>query len=146
METRRARPEDLSEIGTLLQARGLPSLPPGISASNVLVGLEEGSIVGAVALDLVARRGLIVSVAVFAEQQDGRTAASLVGSLIARAHELGLRELYMVTTEASDVLSRLGFSRVSGSTVPGEIRSMRSYPGQVDDSDGVMCLELETRL
>ncbi len=27
-----------------------------------------------------------------------------------------------------------------------EIRSMRSYPGQVDDSDGVMCLELETRL
>ena len=146
METRRARPEDLSEIGTLLQARGLPALPPGIAASNVLVGIEEGSIVGAVALDLVARRGLIVSVAVSAEHQDGGMAASLVGSLIARAHELGLRQLYAVNADPSDVLSRLGFSHVSGGTVPAEVRSMRSYPGQADDSDGVMCLELETRL
>ena len=146
LETRRARPEDLSEIGTLLQARGIPALPPGISTSNVLVGLKEGSIVGAVALDLVARRGLIVSVAVSAEEQDGSTAASLVGSLIARAHELGLRQLYAVNAEASDVLSRLGFSHVSGGTVPAEVKSMRSYPEQVDDSDGVMCLELETRL
>ena len=146
METRRARSEDLSEIGTLLQARGLPALPPGIAASNVLVGIEEGSIVGAVALDLVARLGLIVSVAVSAEHKDRSTAASLVGSLIARAHELGLRQLYALNEDASEVLSGLGFSPVSASAVPAEVKSMRSYPGRADETDGVMCLELETRL
>ena len=146
METRRARAEDLSEIGTLLQAIDHPALPAGIATSNVLVGVEEGSIIGAVALDLVARRGLIVSVAVSAKHQDGNTAASLVGSLIARAHELGLRQLYALNEEASEVLSGLGFSRVSASAVPDEVKSMRSYPSQADEADGVMCLELETRL
>lgn len=112
----------------------------------MLVGIEEGSIIGAVALDLVARRGLIVSVAVSAEHQDGNTAASLVGSLIARAHELGLRQLYALNEEASEVLSGLGFSPVSASAVPTEVKSMRSYPSQAEETDGIMCLELETRL
>lgn len=110
--------------------------------SNLLVGLEAGSIVGAVALDVVARRGLIVAVAVSGEHQDGNVAASLVSSLIARAHELGLRELYAPSRVAGDVLTRYGFGEVPEGGLPDEVRSMRSYPGE----DGVVYLELETRL
>ena len=73
------------------------------------------------------------------------TAASLVRSLIARAHELGLRELY-AHGDDSEVFDQLGFVSVAPDALPQEIRSLRSYAAKSDAADGVVCLELETRL
>ncbi len=143
---RRAQQEEMEEVGALLEASGLPPLPTGISLSNVLLGLEKGSVIGVVALEVVARRGLTLWAAVAAEHQSRGLGKSLLRSLIARAHELGLREVYMVTKTASKLFAQLGFFPVSGAAVPFEIRFLRAYPDQCAESVEVMRLELETRI
>jgi len=146
MDTRRARPEDLPGVSELLQSRGLPALPLTIPLSNLLVGFEAGALVAAAALEVAARRGLIAAVVVTKEHAEDGTAASLVRSLIARAHELGLRELYALGNGA-EVLGQLdGFESVPGSALPQEIRSLPSYAAKGGNADGAVCLELETRL
>ena len=146
MVTRRATREEIGEVGALLEASALPPLPTGTSLSCVLLGLEKGSVMGVVALEVVARRGLTLWVAVAREHQGRGLGKSLLQSLIARAHELSLREVYIVTKTASKFFAQLGFSPVSRAAVPSEIRSLRAYPDQCAESAEVMRLELETRI
>ncbi len=136
----------MGEVGALLEASDLPPLPTGISLSSVLLGLEKDSVMGVVALEVVARRGLTMWVAVAGEHQGRGLGKTLLHSLIARAHELSLREVYIVTKTASKFFAQLGFSPVSRAAVPSEIRSLRAYPDHCAESAEVMRLELETRV
>ncbi len=136
----------MDEVGALLEASDLPPLPTGISLSSVLLGIEKGSVMGVVALEVVARRGLTMWVAVAGEHQGRGLGKTLLHSLIARAHELSLREVYIVTKTASKFFAQLGFSPVSRAAVPSEIRSLRAYPDHCAESAEVMRLELATRV
>ena len=105
--------------------------------------MEDEAPIGAIALEVVVRRGLVQS-AVIAPGQRGRgVGASLVRSLISRAHELGLRELYVLTKNASAFFSRLGFLPVKREEVPLEIRE---YWKQCPEAAAVLRLPLTTRL
>ena len=145
-ETSKATRKDLDAICGLLEANTLPALPSEIPLSNVLVVVSEGSVVGAIALEVVSRRGLLRSAVVAPSHQGKGVGTSLVASLVARAHELGLRDLYLVTEDASEFFSRFGFSAVERTTVPREIQTTREYREQCSDSAAVMCLPLSTRL
>ncbi len=143
MDTRRATTPDLEPIRALLEAESLPPLPSDLPLSNVLVAMEDEAPIGAIALEVVVRRGLVQS-AVIAPGQRGRgVGASLVRSLISRAHELGLRELYVLTKNASAFFSRLGFLPVKREEVPLEIRE---YWKQCPEAAAVLRLPLTTRL
>ena len=146
MNIRRATREEIGEVTALLEVSGLPPLPTGISLSNVLVGLEQGSVIGVIALEVVARRGLTLWVAISAEHRAKGLGRSLGRSLIARAQELGLREIYAVPRDSSNFFAGLGFSPVPRSAVPDEVRFMPAYREQCDDSMEIMRLELETRI
>ena len=146
MNIRRATREEIGEVNTLLEASGLPPLPTGISLSNVLVALEQGSVIGVVALEIVARRALTLWAAVSAEHREKGLGTSLGRSLIARAQELGLREIYAVPRNAANFFVGLGFSPVSRASVPDEVRLMRTFRDECDDSSEIMRLELETRI
>jgi amino-acid N-acetyltransferase len=146
LDTRRATRDELGEIEALVGSCGLPALPTDLSLSNVLVTLEDGVLVGVVALELVGRRGLTSGAAVSHEHQGKGVGASLVRSLISRAYELGLRELYAVPGNAADFWEELGFAPVTRNEVPYQIRAMQTFPTEWDDSTRILCLELETRL
>ena len=135
----------MEQIGALVEASGRPPLPAGIPLSNTLVALERGCVVGVVALEVAARRGLTAWLVVGPEQGDLGLPASLLRSLISRAQELGLREIYAVTPDAADGFAEVGFSPVAHAAVPGEIRSLKGYPDASDDSLEVLRLEMETR-
>jgi len=145
-ETSKAARKDLDAICALLEANRLPALPGEIPLSNVLVVLGDGSVVGAIALEVACRRGLLHSAVVAPSHQGKGIGTSLVASLVARAHELGLRALYLVTGDASDFFARSGFSAVERTEVPREIQATRQYREQCSDSAAVMCLPLSTRL
>jgi N-acetylglutamate synthase-like GNAT family acetyltransferase len=68
LDIRRATREELGEIDALLAASGRPPLPPRVSLANVLVGREADCVIGVVALEVVARRGLTLWAAVAADQ------------------------------------------------------------------------------
>lgn len=136
----------MDAVDVLLEAAGLRPLPPSISLSNTLVALEKGSVIGVVALEVVARCGLTCWVAVSPEHQGKGLGASLMRSLCARAQELGLRELLAVAVSASGFFVKLGFSALPRDAVPGEIRSLRAYRDHDDASTEVLGLELQTRI
>jgi len=146
LDIRRATREEIREVNALLEASGLSPLPTGIPLSNVLVGREQGSIIGVIALDVVARRGLTLWAAVSEEHREKGFGTSLVRSLAARAQELGLRELYAVPKEATAFFAGLGFASVSIDSVPDEVKFMRSFRDECNESTEVMRLGLETRI
>ena len=146
MEIRRATRAEVPDVDTLLAKSSLPALPNAHPLSNLLVVLDEGVVVGAVALEVAARRGLVRSVVVEEGHRRRGLGAGLVSSIIARGHELGLRELYVLTENASEFFSSREFSEVERAEVPPEIQATREYREQSPESALVMCLPLETRL
>jgi N-acetylglutamate synthase-like GNAT family acetyltransferase len=146
LDIRRATREELGEIDALLAASGRPPLPPRVSLANVLVGREADCVIGVVALEVVARRGLTLWAAVAADHAAEKVLTSLMHSLIARAQELGLREIYALTGNSLDLLAPFGFAPISPGTVPKEVRFMPCYPKQSEAASQILRLELETRL
>ena len=145
MDTRRATKRDLERIRSLLEESGLPPLPSNVPLSNVIVALNDHEPVGSIALEVRARSGLLRSAVVSPDCRREGVGASLVRSLIARAHELGLRDLYLLTEDASEFFAAVGFEPIDRSDVPSEIRSTREYKEQCPESAEVMKLPLATR-
>ena len=143
MDTRRATSADLARIGELLEAESLPRVPRNLPLSNLLVGIQEGELVGEVALEVSARRGLLRAVVVAPERRRRGFGASLVTSAVARAHELGLLDLHCATEKGQSFLEAQGFEPVERDGVPREIRaSLADFP----DSAAVLRMPLATQL
>ncbi len=66
-------------------------------------------------------------------------------TLLARAHELSLRELYLLTENDAEFFAGAGFVPISHEAVPAEIRSTREYRDRRSETATVMRLELVTR-
>lgn len=137
---------EMPAASALLGAAGLPPLPPNIPFSNVLVGLEKGSVIGVVAVEVEARHGLTLWVAVSEEHRGRGLGTSLMRSLLTRTQELGLREWFAVTRNASQFFVKLGFSPISRDAVPSGIRFLSPFRDQCDDSTQILRLELQTRI
>jgi amino-acid N-acetyltransferase len=145
MDIRRLTPEDLGQVASLIDAAGLPALPQGLPLSNVLVALRDGAVIGVVALEVVGLRGLVRSVVVETEHTGRGVGSSLLRSLVARAQELSLRELYLITEGAQAFFSKAGFEAVPRDDVPGEIRSTSEFREQCPKDATVMRLRLIAR-
>lgn len=145
MDIRRATSDDLEEIAPLLETAELPPLPSNLPLSNVLVALRDGAVIGVIALEVRGLRGLVRSVAVEPGQSGQGVGASLLRSLLARALELSLRELYLLTEDAEGFFGSAGFVAVPRDAVPAEIRSTREYSEECPESATVMRLRLTTR-
>ena len=142
----RATRDDLPAIAALLEAASLPPLPHGQFLSNVLVSVEDGALVGAIALEVVARLGLLRSAVVAEGRRGSGQGRGLVSSLVARAHELGLRDLYLLTENAADFFEKAGFECVERAAVPPEIRATRAFRQECPETAQAMRLALQTRL
>lgn len=145
MEIRRATSDDLEQIALLLDAAELPALPGNMPLANVLVALREAAVIGVIAMEVRGLRGLVRSVAVEPGHSRQGVGASLFQSLLARAQELSLRELYLLTEGAEGFFENVGFVAVPRDAVPAEIRSTREYREQCPESATVMRLGLVTR-
>jgi amino-acid N-acetyltransferase len=145
MDIRRATPDDLGQVAELLDAAGLLPLPGNLPLANVLVALGDTAVVGVIALEVRGRRGLVRSVAVESGHSRQGVGTSLLQSLLARAQELGLRELYLLTEGAAEFFGNAGFVAVPRDSVPAEISSTREYRELCPESATVMRLQLVTR-
>jgi N-acetylglutamate synthase-like GNAT family acetyltransferase len=142
---RRPTTDDLEQVRSLLAAADLPALPRSLPLSNVLVALQGDAVIGAVALEVRGLRGLLRSVVVEPEHARKGVGASLLQSLVARAQELSLRELYLITMDAEKFFSKAGFVTVRREDVPEEICSTELYREQCPEEASVMRLRLVTR-
>jgi len=146
METRRATPADREAVAALLAENEQGPLPAAIPLSNVLVARQDGAVQGVVALEVNVRKGVVRSLAVAEAQRETDVRRSLVRSVISRAHELGLRELYLAADEEGDFFDVFGFHPVESDALPPEVRSMREIGEREAAGAHILRLDLETRL
>ncbi len=145
MLIRRATSDDLGRVVSLLQTAGLPPLSDAIPLANVLVALEDSTVIGVIALRVTGLRGLVWPAAFDQSHLSSGVRTSLFQTLLARAHELSLRELYVLTEKHAEFFAGAGFVPISHEPVPAEIRSTREYRDQRSESTKVMRLQLVTR-
>ena len=142
MRVRRATSTDLDQVGSLLAAEDLPDIPSALPLANLLVASDGPAVLGAMALDVRGLRGLLHSAVVGPDQRRQGVGTSLLHSLLARAHELSLRKLYLIPGDASEFFSRFGFKPLDPAALPSEFRSLLDPKQQGADKAAVLCADL----
>jgi N-acetylglutamate synthase-like GNAT family acetyltransferase len=143
MRLRNAKTEELEQISRLLDQAGLPMLDSGFPLRNLFVATEGPTVIGAIALGVHARAGMVRSLVVAPDQRGQGMARQLMQTLFSRSHELGLRGLYLLTTDGESVFEKLGFRRVPRDSAPPEIRSSRQFSQECPESALLMHRSLE---
>ncbi len=85
--------------------------------------MTRRAVIGLITLDVASHRGLVDSPVVSPDHGDEGIEASLLLSILTRAHELGLRELFLSTGNDTAIFEARGFARVEPGEVPSEIRN-----------------------
>ena len=144
MNISRATAEDVKRATSVLDAAGLPPLGSDLPLANILVAGEDSAVVGVIALEVRGLVGLVRSAAV-APNHPG-VGHSLLQSLLARALELSLRELYLLTDDPEDFFAKAGFSSIPRDALPPAIRSTREFRERGSEPATVMRLQLASRV
>ena len=141
---RAARPADWSAIERLLTGRGLP--PDGAREHlAAFVVAEQGStLVGCAGLERYAEVGLLRSVAVSGDLAARGVGTGLVRASLDRARQLGLREVFLLTTTAAGFFPRFGFRAVPRAALPASLGASEEMRGACPASAIAMRLRLNT--
>jgi amino-acid N-acetyltransferase len=123
LQAEQARPHDLPGALDLLGRAGLPDNEVAPRWGHFFVVREDdGRVVGVAGLEVHGEHGLLRSVAVEPAYRGQGLAAALVEAVVARARLLELREVFLLTTTASDYFPRLGFKECARDAVPDAVR------------------------
>ena len=139
VHVRRARTADVPTIknlvdhyaGRVLLAKEIVTLYE--SVQEFLVGELSGQVVGCGALHVLWEDlGEIRTVAVHPDAVGRGVGHAIVGALIERARELGLKRLFVLTFEEK-FFARHGFAEIDGTPVPPDVFAamLRSYDAGV---------------
>jgi len=120
---RRARSEDVPAVEALLRARELPLDGLVDHLDTFWVADADGAVVGTGGLEVHGRLGLLRSLAVDADASGTGIGSRLAWQLLEEAVGLGLREVFLLTTNAADYFPRFGFVRLNRRDVPADIQA-----------------------
>jgi amino-acid N-acetyltransferase len=117
---------DLGDVKPLLAARGLPT--NDIRDDDTFFVARAGSVIcGVAGLEALGHVGLLRSVAVDPAWQRRGVAQALVAAIADRARAHGMRQLFLLTTDADRYFSRLGFATVDREALPAEVRDTAQF-------------------
>jgi amino-acid N-acetyltransferase len=85
--------------------------------------------VGSAGLEVHGRFGLLRSLAVHPDYAGAGHGSRLTWQLLEEAVGLGLREVFLLTTTASEFFPRFGFVRLRRKEVPAELQKTAEFQG-----------------
>ncbi len=136
---------DLPDVLALLTACGLPVADIAAEAQPAFFGLREGSRLVAVAgLEVHGPAGLLRSLAVVPRHRGAGLGRRLVAHAEARASDLGVRILYLLTTTAAGFFLRQGYRPADRDRAPEAIRATVQFSGLCPASAAFMAKALGT--
>lgn len=144
VEIDRAAPQDETAILRLLGSCGLPTADVAQHLRNFLVARLDGEVAGVAGLEPAGGYGLLRSLAVDPAHRSRGIARALCTRIEARAAELGVRTLYLLTTTAEKFFAASGFTSVRRGSVPEAIRSTLEFSSLCPDSAVVMTKQITT--
>lgn len=127
VKLRRATAGDLPMLEALLAGRDLPLQGVAENVERFWVAEGGGRIVGTAGLEIHGRFGLLRSLAVLSEAGNAGIGSRLTWQLLEEAVGQGLREVYLLTTTASEFFPRFGFVRIRRREVPADLQASREY-------------------
>lgn len=123
----KATPGDLPAIRALLSRLELPTQDLGAENQTFLVARDGGALVGCVALEIYGEVALLRSLAVQPGRQKVGLGHALHDRAVALAREVGLRELFLLTTAAERFFARAGYTRADRSAAPADLRGSHEF-------------------
>ncbi len=123
-----ARTADLSAVVRLLDAAGLPSKDvTAAMMSHYLVARHGEALLGVIGLEPLGGVGLLRSLAVAGEQRGRGLGIALTCALERQAKDLGIADLYLLTTTAERFFAKLGYSVIPRAEAPAPIQGTTEY-------------------
>lgn len=138
MKIRNATGSDFAEVERLLKTSRLPVEGIRENFSSFLVAEEGGAIAGAIGLERYGSAALLRSAVVSPANRGAGVGRQLVESLLQRAREDGIDELYLLTTTAEKYFPRFGFARTTRAAVPETVKASAEFRGACPDTAVVM--------
>lgn len=125
---RPATETDFEAVVALLGACKLPHRDLGPrSMREFIVAGESGPAAGVIGLERFGDAGLLRSLAVTPERRGSGLGGELVDALEGAARAAGVRELFLLTTSATDFFARRGYAVVPRAQAPASIQSTQEF-------------------
>jgi amino-acid N-acetyltransferase len=142
LRLRNALPDDLPAVLALVRGAGLPEdVEPHFQ--NFVVADRDGTIVGAVGLEIHGMRALLRSLVVAPSSRTAGIGSSLARAVIERARKQPIRNLFLLTLDAAPFFEQFGFRHVDHAEAPAEIRATREFSELCPSTARLMKLVLE---
>jgi amino-acid N-acetyltransferase len=138
-----ASPADLDAIVALLVASRLPTEGIAAHLTNALVVRDGATLVGVAALELYPGGALLRSVAVDDRVRGRGLGQRLVEAILARARQLGVPAVFLLTETAAAFYSRFGFERITRADVPEDVKASVEFVSLCPATATVMRLVLD---
>ncbi|MGQ0643236.1 MAG: arsenic resistance N-acetyltransferase ArsN2 [Gemmatimonadaceae bacterium] len=142
---RAAQADDLAAVRELLIAAQLPL--DGLEdqfGDSYAIAESDGRIIGAEGIETYEDAGLLRSAVVDTRWRGRGVGDALTRDRLAWARARGLREVYLLTTTASDYFPRHGFERVLRASAPAALQRSREFAEACPDTAVTMRLLLTT--
>jgi amino-acid N-acetyltransferase len=134
----KARPDDLSEIVSVLERNRLPIDGLRDHLASALVARQDGHVVGSAALELYADGALLRSVAVAPSWQGRGLGHELTDAAIRLALEQRAPAMYLLTTTAEHFFPKFGFERIARADVPESVQASVEFTSACPSTATVM--------
>jgi amino-acid N-acetyltransferase len=119
----RLQEADRPAVHALLRSHRLPLEGFDDHHVDALVAKNQNVVIGSAAIEIYGRYGLLRSVAVADGHRGQDVGTQLTRAAIARARELDLSALYLLTETASAFFPRFGFAAVSREQIPVDVKA-----------------------
>jgi amino-acid N-acetyltransferase len=133
-----AKPQDLSDVQTLLARHQLPLDGLDQHVQTLLVARDDGHVVGSAALELYAEGALLRSVAVNPTVQGRGVGRRLTEAALQMARRHGAKTVFLLTTTAERFFPRFGFESVTRADVPVSVQESIEFRSACPESAAVM--------
>lgn len=137
---RQAETRDLEAVQGLLRQVGLPTEGVAGHFRHFSVAEFNGKIVGCVGLEPYGRAVLLRSLAVTREFQNRGLGSRLAEHSLHQAANLGLNDVFLLTTTAEGFFRRFGFTKIARENAPEQIR--QSVEFRLNCCETAVCMQL----
>jgi amino-acid N-acetyltransferase len=122
-----AEPAEEEAIRKLLIDTDLPAEDFAKHLQHFLVAKRNSTLIGVIGLEPYGEFGLLRSLAVAPPYRGQGLGKELCERMFSYAHELGIKELYLLTTTAEKFFPKLGFNPIDRDNIPAPIQATEEF-------------------
>ena len=122
-----AEPAEEEAIRKLLMDAKLPAEDFARHLQHFLVAKQNDTLIGVIGLEIYEEFGLLRSLVVAPHYRGQGLGKKLCEKVFSYAHELGIKNLYLLTTTAEKFFPKLGFDPIARDSVPVSIQATEEF-------------------